>query len=83
MAKAQKIQYSEDEAANMLGVSVDQLRSLVRDHIVKDATAPLDTFLPTYHPSDLVVLRILTGMSRGVETVACSVSFVRPVLTSG
>ena len=40
MTKAQKIQYSEHEAANLLGVSIDQFRSLVRDHIVKDATAP-------------------------------------------
>ena len=69
MTKAQKIQYSEHEAANVLGVSIDQFRSLVRDHIVKDATIPVDTSVPTYHPSDLVVLRILRGMSRGVETV--------------
>ena len=69
MTKAQKIQYSEHEAANQLGISIDQLRSLVRDHIVKDAAAPVDTSVPTYHASDLVVLRILTGMSRGVETV--------------
>ncbi|HYI95478.1 MAG TPA: hypothetical protein VEX68_18195 [Bryobacteraceae bacterium] len=64
MTKAQKIQYSEDEAANLLGVSVDQLRSLVRDHIVKDASAPVDTPVSIYHPSDLVVLRLLTGMSQ-------------------
>ncbi len=69
MTKAQKIQYSEHEAADLLGVSIDQLRSLVRDYIVKDATASVDTSVPTYHPSDLVVLRILTGMSRGAETV--------------
>jgi hypothetical protein len=69
MTKAQKIQYSEHEAANLLGVTIDQLRSLVRDYIVKDTTAPVDTSVPAYHPSDLVVLRILIGMSRGAETV--------------
>jgi hypothetical protein len=66
MTKAQKIQYSEYEAANMLGVSVDRLRSLVRDHIVKDGHADAAA-VPTYHPSDLVLLRILAGMSRQPE----------------
>ena len=66
MTKAQKIQYSEHEAANMLGVSVDQLRSLVRDHIVKGENEA-DAELPTYRPSDLVVLRILAGMPHQLE----------------
>ena len=39
MTKADKTHYSELEAASMLGVSMDQLRSLVRDHIVKDQSS--------------------------------------------
>ena len=34
-----KIEYSEHEAATMLGVSIDQLRSMIRNHIVKDEAA--------------------------------------------
>jgi hypothetical protein len=68
MTKAQKIQYSEYEAASMLGITIDRLRELVRDHIVKDSysTAPE---VPTYQPSDLVVLRVLSGLSRQPEVV--------------
>ena len=59
--KAPKIQYSENDAATQLGISIDELRNLVRYHIVKDdegAGAP-----PTYQPSDLVLLRILARMT--------------------
>ncbi len=52
-----KTQYSEVEAAEELGVSVERLRSLIRSHIVDDEnTAPVMTF----HLSDLLVLRILS-----------------------
>jgi hypothetical protein len=59
--KAAKTQYSENEAAMQLGISIDELRDLVRCHIVKDeegAGAP-----PTYQQSDLVLLRILARMT--------------------
>jgi hypothetical protein len=61
MTKAQRIQYSEYEAADMLGISIDQLRGLVRDHIVKDAHSA-DPEAPVYQASDLVVLRFLAGI---------------------
>ena len=60
-----KIEYSEYEAATMLGVSIDQLRSMIRNHIVKDEAA-VAPHLATFQASDLVVLRILAGMSRGL-----------------
>ena len=60
-----KIEYSEHEAATMLGVSIDQLRSMIRNHIVKDEAAGAP-HMSTFQASDLVVLRILAGMSRGV-----------------
>ena len=54
--KASKVRYSEDEAARKLGLSVDELRLLVRDHIATgDGAHAVDNF----QPSDLVVLRIL------------------------
>ena len=61
MNNAQKAQYSEYEAAHMLGISVDELRSLVRSHIVKDDESASPE-VPTYHKADLVVLRVLARM---------------------
>ena len=54
--KASKVYYSEDEAARKLGLSVDQLRSLVRDHISTGEEIPA---VDNFQPSDLVLLRIL------------------------
>lgn len=61
--KAAKVEYSEQEAATTLGIGVEELRSLVRRHIVKaDETAVID--IPSYQASDLVMLRIFAGISR-------------------
>jgi hypothetical protein len=60
-----KIEYSEHEAATMLGLSIDQLRSMIRNHIVKDEAVGAPR-MSTFHASDLVVLRIIAGMSRSV-----------------
>lgn len=54
--KSSKVRYSEDEAARKLGLSVDQLRILVRDHI---AAGGEESAVESFQPSDLVVLRIL------------------------
>ncbi len=60
--RAAKVQYSEQEAAAMLGIGIEDLRSLVRQHIAHDETAIID--IPSYQASDLVMLRIFAGMSR-------------------
>jgi hypothetical protein len=52
--------YSEHEAANILGVSIEQLRLLVRNHIVKDEDASADP-VSTFHSSDLLLLRFLSS----------------------
>jgi hypothetical protein len=66
MNNVPKLQYSEHEAAHMLGVSVDELRGLVRAHIVNgDESA--DPAVPAYHKADLVLLRVLTRMVRPSE----------------
>ena len=67
MTTTPSTQYSEDEAAFLLGVSIDQLRSLVRDHIVKDDVTPAATPIQGFHRSDLALLRILVGMSHRPE----------------
>jgi DNA-binding transcriptional MerR regulator len=56
--------YSEHEAARTLGVSVEQLRSLVKNHIVKDEDVPADA-VRTFQESDLLILKILSGAVAG------------------
>jgi len=61
-ARALKVQYSEAEAADMLNVSIEELRSLVRDHIVNEDD-PESGAVTVFQQSDLLVLRILAGMA--------------------
>jgi len=58
LLKASNARFSEPEVAQMLGLSIEQLRSLVRDHIVKgeDVESPA---METYQQTDVVLLRIL------------------------
>jgi hypothetical protein len=60
--KPVKTQYSEHEAAEELGVSVDQLRSLIRNHIVETDEDLTNVGVANFHPSDLLVLKILSGL---------------------
>jgi len=50
--------YTESEAAEKLGVSVDQLRTLVRSHISRGEDSGA---ISSFRPTDLVVLRILSA----------------------
>lgn len=69
--RPQKSHYSESEAAVALGLSVDELRTLVRSHILKNNEEDA-TNVPsaTYQPSDLLILRmVLRGLNTSpVET---------------
>ena len=56
-----KTQYSEHEAAEELGVSVDQLRTLIRSHIVETDEDLNNVSIASFHPSDLLVLKLLNG----------------------
>jgi len=56
-----KTQYSEHEAAEELGVSVDQLRTLIRSHIVETDEDLNNVAIASFHPSDLLVLKLLNG----------------------
>ena len=67
VSKQPRLQYSEIEAADMLGLTVDQLRTLVKNHIVKDDSEGAPITISSFQPSDLVVLRILARNSQ--ETV--------------
>jgi len=59
-ARAAKVQYSESEAAQMLGISIDELRTLVKAHIVSE-DEPGNGAVTVFQSSDLLVLRILAG----------------------
>ena len=60
-AKPRKAQYSEGEAAEALGVTIEEFRRLIRHHIVsgEDDIPPLSQ--ANFQPSDLLLLRILAG----------------------
>lgn len=59
--KPGKTQYSEHEAAQELGVSVEQLRSLIRSHIAQSDEDLNHIAIASFHPSDLLVLKLLAG----------------------
>ncbi len=61
VSKMTKSQYTEVEAAEELGVSVDRLRTLIRSHIVTSDEDVPNIAITTYQPSDLLLLRFLTG----------------------
>ena len=61
-SKSNQTQYSEVEAARELGVTVDQLRTLIRSHIAQ-TDEDLNHIAVSFHPSDLLVLKILAGQN--------------------
>ena len=67
-SRAGKSQYSETEAAAELGVSVSQLRTMIRSHVVDRDEDLSNVPVTQFHPSDLVILRMLTGMSSQQNT---------------
>jgi hypothetical protein len=59
--KPNKTQYSEAEAAQELGVTVEQLRVLIRSHIAQSDEDLNHIATASFHPSDLLVLKILAA----------------------
>jgi hypothetical protein len=59
-SKPFRVEYSETEAAEMLGITVENLRALVRSHIVKDEDPSVT--VESFHQSDLLLLRLLAGI---------------------
>jgi hypothetical protein len=58
-----KVEYTEEEAASVLGVSIGELRALVRTHVTKDDAdrEEAEIPLPTFRPSDILLLKMLSG----------------------
>ncbi len=61
LLKETKSNYSELEAAAELGLSVEELRALIRHHIVKNDAELTSTAVETFNASDLLLLRILAN----------------------
>lgn len=57
-----KSHYSETEAADALGVSVEQLRSLIKNYVVVAEEDLSNVPNATFQASDLLLLRILSGL---------------------
>ncbi len=62
-SKQNKTQYSEVEAAQELGLTVEDLRVLIRKHIAKSDEDLMHIAMACFHPSDLLVLKLLTGQN--------------------
>ena len=58
-----KAQYTESEAAQQLDVSIEELRVLIRQHIVIDEADTSNVPMTTFQPSDLLVLRLMRRSS--------------------
>lgn len=71
-SKQNKTQYSESEAAQELGVTVEQLRVLIRNHIAKSDEDLTHIAVATFHPSDLLLLKILAGQNCSVMSSGSS-----------
>ena len=63
MPQAGRSQYTEVEAAEELGISVDSLRDIVRKHVVERTEDIQNLPITTFQPSDLLILRLFAGMS--------------------
>ena len=59
-----KSQYTETEAAEELGISTTQLRTMIRSHVVERDEDLNNVPVHTFQASDLVILRLLTKMQR-------------------
>ncbi len=69
VSRLAKSQYSEREAADELGVSVEQLRTLIRSHIVETDEDLNNVSVASFHPSDLLVLKLLARQSSSSDPV--------------
>jgi hypothetical protein len=62
MTRPGRSQYTEVEAAEELGVSVEHLRKIIRSHVVDQEEDANNIPVHTFQPSDLLILRLLAGM---------------------
>ena len=64
-----KSQYSEAEAAEELGISILQLRTMIRSHVVERDEDLTNVPVTTFQPSDLLILRLFAGKPLSSEEI--------------
>lgn len=65
LTKPGKSHYSEVEAAEQLGITVTQLRTMIRSHVVDHDADLTNVPRTSFQPSDLLVLRLLADQAAG------------------
>jgi len=58
-----KPQFTEQEAAQQLGITTEELRILIRSHIVTDENDTKNLPMTSFQHSDLLLLRLLSNNS--------------------
>jgi len=61
LVSRQKSHYTETEAAEELGISVPQLRTLVRERIVRTEEDVRSLPMAYFQPADLLLLKLITS----------------------
>jgi hypothetical protein len=61
LTRTGKSHYSESEAAEELGVSVEQLRTMIRSHVIDRDEDLSNVAATTFQASDILILRMLAG----------------------
>ncbi len=61
--------YSEAEAARELNLSVEEFRRLILEHVVEKEDDLRHSRKAVYHPSDLLLLRLLSGRANAPITL--------------
>jgi len=68
MISRAKSQYTATEAAGELGVSLCELRTLIRAHILRPGENLSDLADAAFQPADLVILRFLSARQRALAS---------------
>lgn len=66
--KQTKTEYSAAEVAQELGLTVEDLRVLIRNHVAQTDDDLNNLALASFHASDLLVLRLLASQHRTAAT---------------
>jgi hypothetical protein len=61
LTRTGKSHYSETEAAEELGISREQLRTMIRSHVIDRDEDLSNVPATSFQPSDLLILRLLAG----------------------
>ena len=70
LTRTGKSHYSEIEVAEELGISTEQLRTMIRSHVIDRDEDLTNVPATTFQPSDLLILRLLAGRAPQVPEEA-------------